>query len=459
MYPNPLSLKSLTLEVGLVATWRNCIRICTSLLIGLLCLSALATESIGVVTMVIGNPEVENVSQLGAPAANARVNRLQKGATIQQGDTIKTAASDHVHIRFVDGGLVSVRPQSVLVIHEFRYKPSDPADSVIRITLERGEVRSISGAAAQAAKERFRLNTPLVAIGVKGTDFVTNASSESTRVVVNQGAIVMAPFDQNCKSDALGTCKGSRARELTAEMAGMALIYKTGFIDPTLQPFSSSRDNGRDKEKDAGNKTSSVDKQNLENNKNGSIDSKTPEDLLPQSRLIWGRWTGLSLSPGADKALVGDNLTIPFRDAMRVAEVTVGDGYYFIFREPGGTNFLPSLSNQADFRLTNSAAQYTLTSGGVTSISAASVDSGNFRIDFSGRTYSTSLNVSAAGLEPQVIRFSGTVDVNTGFFLGKGASGATEMRGALTLTGREAGYTFTQPVTGGKLSGATLWAR
>jgi hypothetical protein len=407
--------------------------------------------------MVIGNPEVENTSQSGAPTASARVNRLQKGATIQQGDTIKTAASDHVHIRFVDGGLVSVRPQSVLVIHEFRYKPADPADSVIRITLERGEVRSISGAAAQAAKERFRLNTPLVAIGVKGTDFVTNANSESTRVVVNQGAIVMAPFDQNCKSDALGVCKGSRARELTAEMAGMALIYKTGFIDPTLQPFSSGRDNGKDKEKDAGNKTSSVDKQNLENNKNGSTDTKTPEDLLPQSRLIWGRWTGLS--PGGDKALVGDNLTIPFRDALRGAEVTVGDGYYFLFREPGGTNFLPSLSNQADFKLTSSAAQYTLTSGGVTSISAASVDSGNLRIDFSGRTFSTSLNVSSTGLAPQAIRFNGTVDVNTGIFLGQGADGKTGLSGALTFTGREAGYLFSQPVTGGKLSGATLWAR
>jgi hypothetical protein len=454
MYRHSLFLKSFTFNVSFAAMWGNCIRICTSLLIGLLSLSALATESIGVVTMVIGNPEVENVSLPGAPTAGARVHRLQKGATIQQGDTIKTAASDHVHIRFVDGGLVSVRPQSVLVIHEFRYKPADPADSVIRITLERGEVRSISGAAAQAAKERFRLNTPLVAIGVKGTDFVTNASSESTRVVVNQGAIVMAPFDQNCKSDALGVCKGSRARELTAEMAGMALIYKTGFIDPTLQPFS----NSRDKDKDVGSKTSSLDKQNLENSKNGSTDVKTPEDLLPQSRLIWGRWTGLA--PGAEKALVGDKLTIPFRDAMRGADVTVGDGYYFLFREPGGTNFLPSLSNQADFKLSSSAAQYSSIKDGVTSISAALIDSASMRIDFSGRTFSTQLNVSAPGLESQTLRYNGLVDVASGIFRAPGADGNTALSGALTLSGREAGYWFLHPVTGGgKFNGATLWAR
>ena len=68
------------------------------------------------------------------------------------------------------------------------------------------------GAAAQAAKDRFRLNTPLVAIGVKGTDFVTQTSQEGTRVMVNQGAIVMAPFDQGCRADALGVCATSRAQ-------------------------------------------------------------------------------------------------------------------------------------------------------------------------------------------------------------------------------------------------------
>jgi hypothetical protein len=178
--------------------------------------SANAATPAGEVTLVIGQASIDRQA--------ASLKAVQKGDAIHPGDTIKTTANGHVHIRFVDGGLVSVRPNSHFTIHEFRYNPDQPAASVVRLSLERGEVRSISGQAAQEAKDRFRLNTPLVAIGVKGTDFVTRASATDTRVTVNQGAIVMAPFDQSCRAEALGVCTGARAKDLTADMIGMALV-------------------------------------------------------------------------------------------------------------------------------------------------------------------------------------------------------------------------------------------
>lgn len=42
----------------------------------------------------------------------------------------------------------------------------------VRFKLETGVARAISGTAAESAKDRFRLNTPLVAIGVRGTDLL-----------------------------------------------------------------------------------------------------------------------------------------------------------------------------------------------------------------------------------------------------------------------------------------------
>ena len=397
-------------------------------------LPAQASNRVGEITLVVGQLEIQR------PGGVAR--NLAKGDAIEQGDVIKTSANGHLHIRFVDGALFSVRPNSVFTIHEFRFDPEQPSASVVRLTLDQGEVRSISGKAAQVAKDRFRLNTPLVAIGVKGTDFTTQAVQGSTRVIVNQGAIVMAPFDQSCRAEALGVCSGSRARELTAEMTGMALVYRNGAADPGFQLAPTQKDAGKlqpqsGQLKDGADRVSSSSKEGVR-----------PEDVVTPSRLVWGRW---SQAP-----LPGDNLTIGFRDALSGNEVTVGDGYYFLFRNPGSPNLLPSMNNQVDFKLGASSAQYRQPSNEVT---AATVDSGKLSIDFAQRSYATQLQVSADGIPTQSLQFSGKVDPNTGIFLGTGANGQGSLSGALTLNGRQAGYLFRAPVNNGSLSGATLWGR
>ncbi len=389
--------------------------------------------AVGEITLVIGQSDIEREAEQPAQAL--------KGKPIHEGDVIKTSASGHVHIRFVDGALVSVRPNSVFTVHEFKYNPTDPAASVVRLSLSKGEVRSISGAAAQAAKDKFRLNTPLVAIGVKGTDFVTQTGREATRVTVNQGAIVMAPFDQGCRAESLGVCVTSRARELTAAMTGMALVYRNGAVDPGLQLAPGQKDATKlqpqdNQLKDSADRASSTSKEGVR-----------PEDLVTASRLVWGRWSHAPVP--------GDNLSIGFREALTGNEVTVGDGYYFLFRTPGSPNLLPSLNNQVDFKLTSSSAMYRQPSNDVV---AASVNSGAFSIDFAQRTYATQLQVSAEGIAPQSVQFAGKIDTNTGIFLGSGANGQS-LGGALTLNGRQAGYFFRAPVGNGSLSGATLWGR
>ena len=424
----------LSLTLPLMRRWRQHLALA---MVWCVCAWAQAmpqAAAVGEITLVIGQSDVEREAQ---PAVQAK-----KGGAILEGDVIKTSASGHVHIRFVDGALVSVRPNSVFTIHEFKYKSTDPAASVVRLSLGKGEVRSISGAAAQAAKDRFRLNTPLVAIGVKGTDFVTQTGADTTRVTVNQGAIVMAPFDQSCRAEALGVCSGSRARELTAEMTGMALVYRNGAADPGFQLAPTQKDAGKlqpqsGQLKDGADRVSSSSKEGVR-----------PEDVVTPSRLVWGRW---SQAP-----LPGDNLTIGFRDALSGNEVTVGDGYYFLFRNPGSPNLLPSMNNQVDFKLGASSAQYRQPSNEVT---AATVDSGKLSIDFAQRSYATQLQVSADGIPTQSLQFSGKVDPNTGIFLGTGANGQGSLSGALTLNGRQAGYLFRAPVNNGSLSGATLWGR
>jgi hypothetical protein len=400
---------------------------------------ASASQVVGEVTLTIGKSKIERIPSEAEP---------QKGGSIQEGDVIRTSDNGHVHIRFIDGARVSVRPNSVFRIHEFKYSPADPAASVVRLSLDSGEARSISGAAAQAAKERFRLNTPLVAIGVKGTDFVTQVSKDTIRVTVNQGAIVMAPFDSSCKAETLGVCTSTRAKELTAEMLGQALIYRLGSVNPSLQSI------GKPGQTDA-TRVLLLDRQTRDGADKplaSETEAKNPLNAVAATNLIWGRW--------ARDPIAGDSMTLPFLEALKGNEVTVGDGYYFLFREPSNVNLLPTLTTKVDFGLKSSSAYYR---NAANEMMPAVVQSGSLGLDFGSKTFATSLNLSSQGVGIQTFTQSGTINPSTGIFLsnsinsGNTANGS--VAGAVTLDARQAGFVFKAPIGPGSFTGATLWGR
>lgn len=405
-----------------------------------LLLPGYAVASVGQVTLSIGFSEL--VSALGVKRVVA------KGDLIAEGDTILTSGNGHVHVRFIDGALVSVRPTSVFAVHEFKYAPQQAGETMIRFTLSKGEVRSISGAAAKEARERFRLNTPIVAIGVRGTDFLARANAEITVATVNQGAIVMTPFDANCRPDGLFGCDGQRARVLSADMTGLALVYRSGAFDPGYQTLPNPMSGQREKNDSSSNPAQDPSKQNAERALAARQVATGPEDLVSPSKLVWGRW--------ASTPAPGDQMSIAFRDAMIGNKVMVGDGYFFLFRTPETVNLLPSLKTKADFNLTASAASHRLSSG---EVAAATVDSGRFSVDFAQRKYETQLQVSSSDIPKQVIEFRGLIEPRTGIFLGSGSNADSNLAGALSLDGKQAGYSFRAPVGLGSLQGATLWGR
>jgi len=135
------------------------------------------TAEVGTVSLVLGK------AYLVSPDNSREL--IRAGTAIQVNDQIMTESNGHVHIRFVDQALVSVRPDSLLEIQRYDFNPQSPADSSIKLNLVEGITRAISGEGAHAARDRFRLNTPIAAIGVRGTDFVVSASQGSVRALVN----------------------------------------------------------------------------------------------------------------------------------------------------------------------------------------------------------------------------------------------------------------------------------
>ena len=117
----------------------------------------------------------------------------------------------------------------------FQFDESNPEASTVKFNLLRGTTRSVSGEAAESARHRFRLNTPIAAIGVRGTDFVVSATSTSLMALVNQGEVVVAPFSEQCSAAGIGPCSFN-ALELD-DQAMQVIEFNSDMAMPQLVPI------------------------------------------------------------------------------------------------------------------------------------------------------------------------------------------------------------------------------
>lgn len=166
------------------------------------------------VIFVSGQVAVERAGETHTPSL---------GDSIEVGDRIDTGADGYLHLRFGDGGLVSVRPGSQASIDVYGHNPAAPAESRVRISLKKGALRSVTGDVGERAPEQFRVNTPVAAIGIRGTDFVVYADETLSRLAVRAGGVVMAPFGDTCLAAAFTPCTEGAA-ELFASTASFALL-------------------------------------------------------------------------------------------------------------------------------------------------------------------------------------------------------------------------------------------
>lgn len=425
-----------------------------------------AAAAVGEVTFAVG-PALR-VSREGVPEHVAR------GSKVQAGDRLETAEGGLIHVRFVDGALVSLRPGSRLWIEDYRYNPAQVSQSLVRFRLEQGVARAISGAAAEGARERFRLNTPLVAIGVRGTDFVVRSDADATTASVNQGAIVMAPFGAGCVAQALGPCTSPTARLLSADMGQLLVEFRPQFTQPEIKP-QQAQALASAKPADGARGEASVTAAaaparpaqraeeeavaaNLVRGLTVGTTSATPvrpgvtpdtsaaQTPAASTQLVWGRW--------ADGAALPTDISFARDVARQGRAVTVGNEQYALYRTESGTGDLVSGLGSYEFSLQQAQAQYS-TAG--KPAAAAMVQSGQLGIDFVNRRFTTQLNVTSAATGAVAVTGSGLVR-SDGIFTDRSTAG-TAIAGSTALDGKTAGYLFEKAIGAGTLSGITLWSR
>lgn len=406
---------------------------------------------VGEASLVIGTARVVSVAGKVVPA--------EKGMAIRVGDYVETGVGGHVHLRFVDGARVSVRPVSRLQIESYAHSSDKPAQSAIKFRLEEGTVRSITGSWGEAARDRFRLNTPMAAIGVKGTDFVVQSSPESTLVSVYSGAVLMAPLVGVCQAT-LGPCLNGGEKMLSEDMKGQVLEMSSQHASARLIPAEALAEvrsrpamlasaelqrSGKALSSDT-HSDAAADKAAMSESRGATVAALAQPHV---SQLVWGRFA---------RPWDGDQFSRSFEEARQNRESTVGNGVYGLFREPAAVAAASVAQSEgsASFRLTAGVASLRPEGLPLSMAQPVQVDGGTLGVDFSRATFATTLRLSSMVLGAQSIQSQGVL-LPGGIFQSRG--GDAFVAGALANDRREAGYFFEKTLPAGGLTGITLWGR
>lgn len=116
---------------------------------------------------------------------------LNRGAQIQSGDSITTGRASQTQIRFSDGGLVSLAPNSQFTIDKYVDENKPEQDGFFASFL-RGGMRAITGLVGKRNRDNYQIKTTTATIGIRGSAFSANYNPDnSLNVAGEQDGIVV----------------------------------------------------------------------------------------------------------------------------------------------------------------------------------------------------------------------------------------------------------------------------
>ena len=133
------------------------------LVVGMLHAASAWADPVGTVTDVSG--------PLVARKADGVLKALSQKSTVDAGDVLQTEAKTYARIRFIDNSEITLKPNTQFKIDDFSYDEAKPDTDSSVFSLIKGGLRSITGLLGKRNKEKFKMNTPVATIGIRGTNF------------------------------------------------------------------------------------------------------------------------------------------------------------------------------------------------------------------------------------------------------------------------------------------------
>jgi hypothetical protein len=456
---------------------------------------------LGLAASTAGAAEAGKLIFVAGTAQVAGKAALQ-GSVVNEGETLTTGGDGYIYIKTADSGLFILRPNSQARIAAYHIDKVNPANTRVKFELLKGVARSQSGEGVKQARQNFRFNTPVAAIGVRGTDFTVFTDETTSRVAVLSGGVTVSGFGGGCTPEGSGPCEGGTARDLYAAQKGQLLQIRKGQAaqvlqgNGTLAPDVVAPPRNDEPVARTGTTGTTVAEPSLDPKKDVTIQERalqitgvppappgtgggsgtgtgvmppplveTDDPVVPapgvdpvppvvspeppyvvQSEVTWGRWQQVLNKPV--------NAALEKAGATRLAY----NNFYVLFRENGDNGWTPPQSGSVGFALASSeAVVYNQVSNTVT---AAGLQDGKLNVDFGTSSFSTSFKLNTGG-EQFALMSEGQIGKDGRLYGNSIMKNPTNMTvdGAMQ-SDNKATYLFQAPLPQQRTaSGVTVWSR
>jgi hypothetical protein len=120
-------------------------------------ITSVIAESVGTVTKVV------NQAQVGSKAAVS-------GAPIYMNDRLRTGSDARLQVTFRDNSALTLGENANVLVDRYVFDPEKSKGEVV-LNASRGALRFAGGKLKQMSDRRITVQTPVAALGVRGTEF------------------------------------------------------------------------------------------------------------------------------------------------------------------------------------------------------------------------------------------------------------------------------------------------
>jgi hypothetical protein len=135
---------------------------------------------------------------------NASARSLSRGSEFYQGDRLWTGPRTRAQIRFSDGAIMTLRPDTEFSVDEYQFDEKNAENNTSFFTLIKGGFRTLTGLISKLRPDGYRVKTAYAIVGVRGTNYeVVDQSAlyvaawEGTISVTNNKSEVLLGFGQD----------------------------------------------------------------------------------------------------------------------------------------------------------------------------------------------------------------------------------------------------------------------
>jgi hypothetical protein len=179
-----------------------------------------------------------NIGNVGALKGTATITRsnstldIKNGMVLKVKDKIITTSGSRVQVILKDNTVVTIGPNSSFVFDAYKFGGKD--DSEVKMHIDRGFFRSVTGKIGKLAPERFKVKTASATIGIRGTDFSALMSDGKETITCYKGKLNVSIGGTSHKIDAGMVMKLSNGKvEIKAFSInrGLQTVYRKEKID------------------------------------------------------------------------------------------------------------------------------------------------------------------------------------------------------------------------------------